>query len=279
MADQAQELVDYEDTALGAENNEDMAMQEDLLNQEENVEENTEENAEEENEENENNEEEAVAVSPGGTAAGSASKTAEAAASGPKPKDDHSIFVNNVDFSATSDEISQYFSQCGAVEKVTIGVDKFRNRKGYAYVEFVDKDSVSNALALNNTEFKGRQLQVKAKRTNVPHHILSRGGMRGGKANPNMAAIRNFSAIASGRGGFGGMMGGRGGFNNNNAAAAAMAMAMAMGLNMNMNMNPGRGGRGNFAGNRNTFQRGGRGGNKAGFSGNRGRGGRGGGSA
>lgn len=44
----------------------------------------------------------------------------------------------------------------------------------YAYIEFGDKDSVANALLLNETMFKGRQLKVGAKRTNVPGLKASR---------------------------------------------------------------------------------------------------------
>lgn len=48
----------------------------------------------------------------------------------------------------------------------------------YAYIEFADKDAVTNAILLNETLFKGRQLKVSAKRTNV-HGLVPRGG-RGG---------------------------------------------------------------------------------------------------
>jgi len=63
----------------------------------------------------------------------------------------------------------------------------------FAYVEFLEKDGVDAAVRLkNDVTFKGRQIKVNAKRTNVP-------GMH--------------------RGGFGGMGGmpprGRGGFRGN----------------------------------------------------------------
>ncbi len=44
----------------------------------------------------------------------------------------------------------------------------------FAYIEFADKDSVANALLLNETTFKGRQLKVGSKRTNVPGMKVSR---------------------------------------------------------------------------------------------------------
>jgi hypothetical protein len=59
----------------------------------------------------------------------------------------------------------------------------------FAYVEFSDKGSVDNALVLDESVFRGRQLKVMPKRTNVPGlKMRSRGrgrpafggGFRGG---------------------------------------------------------------------------------------------------
>ena len=46
-------------------------------------------------------------------------------------RDDRSIFVGNVDFSTTGEELMGYFSSCGTIERVTILSDKFGNPKGY----------------------------------------------------------------------------------------------------------------------------------------------------
>jgi len=83
--------------------------------------------------------------------------------------DARSIYVGNVDYSTTPKELQQHFHSCGAINRVTILCDKFSGHpKGFAYVEFSDKDSVANATLLNETLFKGRQLKVISKRTNVP---------------------------------------------------------------------------------------------------------------
>ncbi|KAH3766631.1 polyadenylate-binding protein 2 [Pelomyxa schiedti] len=83
--------------------------------------------------------------------------------------DAKSVFVANVDWSATPEEIQAHFLQCGKVSRVTIMYDQFTSRpKGFAYVEFLEKESVANALALTGSEFKGRQLKVILKRTNIP---------------------------------------------------------------------------------------------------------------
>lgn len=82
--------------------------------------------------------------------------------------DSRSVFVGNVDYSCTPEEVQQHFQSCGTVNRVTILTDKFGQPKGYAYVEFLEPEAVQNALLLNESELHGRQLKVTAKRTNVP---------------------------------------------------------------------------------------------------------------
>ena len=82
--------------------------------------------------------------------------------------DSRSIFVGNVDYSCTPEEVQLHFQSCGTVNRVTIRTDKFGQPKGYAYVEFFEVEAVKEALSLNESELHGRQLKVTAKRTNVP---------------------------------------------------------------------------------------------------------------
>ncbi|XP_016486829.1 polyadenylate-binding protein 2-like isoform X1 [Nicotiana tabacum] len=82
--------------------------------------------------------------------------------------DARSIFVGNVDYSCTPEEVQQHFQACGTVNRVTIRTNKFGQPKGYAYVEFLETEAVQEALLLNESELHGRQLKVSAKRTNVP---------------------------------------------------------------------------------------------------------------
>jgi len=83
--------------------------------------------------------------------------------------DNRSVYVGNVDYSATATDLEQHFHGCGSVNRVTILCDKFTgNPKGFAYVEFTDKDSVEVACQLSDSLFKGRQIKVTPKRTNIP---------------------------------------------------------------------------------------------------------------
>ena len=74
----------------------------------------------------------------------------------------HLGFVTgNVDYGATAEELEQHFHGCGSINRVTILCNKFDGHpKGFAYVEFTDKDSVSTAMALDDSLFRGRQIKV-----------------------------------------------------------------------------------------------------------------------
>ncbi|KAF8248294.1 RNA-binding domain-containing protein [Wilcoxina mikolae CBS 423.85] len=96
--------------------------------------------------------------------------------------DGRSIFVGNVDYGASPEEIQAHFQSCGSINRVTILLDKFTGHpKGYAYVEFTEPSLVAQALVLNESIFRGRSLKVVPKRTNLPGMARGRGGRgRGG---------------------------------------------------------------------------------------------------
>ncbi|KIY49578.1 hypothetical protein FISHEDRAFT_41201, partial [Fistulina hepatica ATCC 64428] len=75
--------------------------------------------------------------------------------------DSRSIYVGNVDYGATPEEIQVHFQSCGTINRVTILCDKFTGHpKGYAYVEFAEAEHVDAALAMDNSLFRGRLLKV-----------------------------------------------------------------------------------------------------------------------
>lgn len=102
--------------------------------------------------------------------------------------DNRSVYIGNVDYSATPEELQAHFASCGTINRVTILCDKFSGHpKGFAYVEFADSSLVANALLMNESLFKGRLIKVQSKRTNLPGISSTnrgrgrgRGGFRGG---------------------------------------------------------------------------------------------------
>lgn len=75
--------------------------------------------------------------------------------------DNRSIYVGNVDYGATAEELEQHFHGCGSINRVTILCNKYDGHpKGFAYIEFGDKDSVATAQAMDESLFRGRQIKV-----------------------------------------------------------------------------------------------------------------------
>lgn len=120
--------------------------------------------------------------------------------------DTRSIYVGNVDYSTTADDLERHFHGCGSVNRVTILTDKYTGKpKGFAYVEFAEKDSVQIAVALDESSFKGRIIKVSPKRTNRPGISTTnrlpptRGGFRG-RGRGGFGAIRGRGRFPGGRG-------------------------------------------------------------------------------
>ncbi|NWQ82534.1 PABP2 protein, partial [Columbina picui] len=95
--------------------------------------------------------------------------------------DQRSVYVGNVDYGSTAGELESHFHNCGQVNRVTILCDKFSGHpKGYAYIEFEEKNSVKAAVELDESVFRGRVIKVLPKRTNMPGiSSTDRGGYRG----------------------------------------------------------------------------------------------------
>eukprot|EP01060_Flectonema_neradi_P031076 TRINITY_DN462_c2_g1_i3.p1 TRINITY_DN462_c2_g1~~TRINITY_DN462_c2_g1_i3.p1 ORF type:complete len:215 (+),score=52.53 TRINITY_DN462_c2_g1_i3:102-746(+) len=97
--------------------------------------------------------------------------------------DNASVYVGQVDYAATPQELYSHFAECGTVKRVTILCDKWTNHpKGFAYLEFEDPASVEKAVTLHDTTFCGRKIKVHPKRTNIPgHNKGAKGGKKGAK--------------------------------------------------------------------------------------------------
>ena len=97
------------------------------------------------------------------------------------------IFVGNLPFSATDDQLRGLFSAHGEVASVNIITDKFTNRsRGFAFVEMSDDAAATAAItALNQYQLDGRALTVNEARER------SEGGPRpGGFGGPGRGGPR-----------------------------------------------------------------------------------------
>ncbi|KAK6046439.1 hypothetical protein COOONC_16057 [Cooperia oncophora] len=73
-----------------------------------------------------------------------------------------SVYVGNLPYQTSEQEIGDFFSQAGQVTNVRMVYDRETGRaKGFAFCEFADEAGAQNAMnRLNGADFKGRQLRV-----------------------------------------------------------------------------------------------------------------------
>ncbi len=76
------------------------------------------------------------------------------------------IYVGNIAWEATEDDLKQSFEEFGQVASATIIKDKYSGRsKGFGFVEMPNQDEASNAISnLNGKDIKGRPLKVNEAR-------------------------------------------------------------------------------------------------------------------
>jgi cold-inducible RNA-binding protein len=77
-----------------------------------------------------------------------------------------SIYVGNLSFTTTEDELRQAFGQHGAVAEVKIVTDRETGRpRGFAFVEMSNGNEAANAIKeLNLREMGGRSITVNEAR-------------------------------------------------------------------------------------------------------------------
>lgn len=122
------------------------------------------------------------------------------------------IYVGNMSYDVSEDDLRQAFSEFGEVESVNVIMDKVSGKsKGFGFVEMSGKETGQAAIdGLNGKEFKGRTITVneaKPQTTNRDERRGGKGGARGGKG--GFGGQGNKGNFSGGRGGAGG---GKGGF-------------------------------------------------------------------
>jgi RNA recognition motif-containing protein len=107
------------------------------------------------------------------------------------------LYVGNLSFSATEDELREHFSQAGSTGSVAIVKDRATGRsRGFAFVEMSSDGEARKAIEeLDGKDFKGRPLKIDKAR--------SRPGMRGGGGGGDRGGGW-YGGAGSGRGGGGG---------------------------------------------------------------------------
>ena len=80
------------------------------------------------------------------------------------------IFVGNIPFSSTEEDIRQLFEQFGAVDNVNLITDRETGRfRGFGFVEMPNSDEAQAAIAaLHGSDLQGRPLTVNEARPREP---------------------------------------------------------------------------------------------------------------
>lgn len=76
------------------------------------------------------------------------------------------IYVGNLSYKATSEDLTEVFAEYGVVQRVSLPMDRETGRmRGFAFVELAEDVQEDAAIAaLDGAEWMGRQLKVnKAK--------------------------------------------------------------------------------------------------------------------
>jgi len=107
------------------------------------------------------------------------------------------LYVGNLDYSVTEEQLTTLFATYGAVKQVNI-----IEGRGFGFVEMADPEGAENAKnALNEADFQGRTLKVNEARAQAPRRREYDSG--GGYGDSRRGG--------SSRGGYGGGRGGQGG--------------------------------------------------------------------
>jgi RNA recognition motif-containing protein len=103
------------------------------------------------------------------------------------------LYVGNLPFNTTENELQELFSQAGAVQEVTLMQDRFTGKsRGFAFITMGSDEDAQNAISkLNGHAMEGRQLTVNEAR---PRESRPPGGGGG----------RGYGGGGGGGGGYGG---------------------------------------------------------------------------
>ena len=89
------------------------------------------------------------------------------------------LYVGNLSFRVTSEDLQEYFGAAGTVESANVVFDRETGRsRGFGFVEMASEDDANNAIAqFNGQEYDGRNMVVNEAR---PREDRPRGGGGGG---------------------------------------------------------------------------------------------------
>jgi cold-inducible RNA-binding protein len=92
------------------------------------------------------------------------------------------LYVGNLPFNTTENELQELFSQAGAVQEVTLMQDRFTGKsRGFAFVTMGSEEEAQNAISkFNGQTMEGRPMTVNEARPREQRSPGGGGGRYGG---------------------------------------------------------------------------------------------------
>ncbi len=126
------------------------------------------------------------------------------------------LYVGNLPYSTTEDDLRSLFSEYGEVSQVTLIIDRMSGRsKGFGFVEFTSEADAAKATeAMNGHDMQGRAMVVNVARPQAPRENRG-GGTGGGGFRPRFSQGGGRGGSGGGRSNDRGGYGSRGGYDSN----------------------------------------------------------------
>jgi nucleolin len=71
------------------------------------------------------------------------------------------VFIRNLPYDITEDELGSKFRSCGDIKGIRLVYNSMHSHfKGFAYIQFENTEAVSSALNLNDKPIKGRKMII-----------------------------------------------------------------------------------------------------------------------
>lgn len=81
------------------------------------------------------------------------------------------LYVKNLDWNITEEQVQEYFAQFGEIASIKLPLDKFKRRRGFAFIEYANEADAAKAIETSNGQSIGateRQMSVEMARLEDP---------------------------------------------------------------------------------------------------------------
>merc|ERR1719333_1862022 len=73
---------------------------------------------------------------------------------------ENTVFVRGLPFSATEEQLTKDFAECGEIERLNLPLNDEGKPKGICFIKFKTQEGMDAALKFDNTDYGGRTINV-----------------------------------------------------------------------------------------------------------------------